>query len=104
MEDLKFKLENEKSETQRLTHELADTRGELDLTRRSGLTNANQQVEANAKAAEELRSCKKTIVDLEDVIEGLRRKEQKLVAEQKKKSETARQLVTKHTYFCHIYV
>lgn len=42
---------------------------------------------------EELKTLKRQVADQEDLIDSLRRKEQRLMADQKKRSEAARELV-----------
>jgi len=46
-----------------------------------------------SKLEEELKTCKRQCMDLEDIVEGLKRKEQKLLTDQKKRSEAARSVV-----------
>ena len=93
VENMKSQLEKERESSQQLKSEINAVKSELNEAHLNRKDNSSSMSVEVGKLEEELKSVKRACTDLEDMNDNLKRKEQKLLQEQKKKSEAARQLV-----------
>lgn len=93
IEDLKARLETKEAQKERAVDELLSTKAELDKALYSKSETHASIANESSKLEEEVKALKRSKEDLEDLNEGLKRKEQKLLTDQKKRSEAARELI-----------
>jgi len=100
IENLKAQLEGRDGDINRLKAEIAESKSQLDTLAssvhqapamdKSELIKIQDELQ---RARDEMKGYSRKILDLEDSIEVLKSREQKLIADQKKRSDAARELV-----------
>jgi chromosome segregation ATPase len=100
IENLKAQLEGRDGDINRLKAEIAESKSQLDTLAssvhqapamdKSELIKIQDELQ---RARDEMKGSSRKILDLEDSIEALKSREQKLIADQKKRSDAARELV-----------
>jgi chromosome segregation ATPase len=100
IENLKSQLEGHQSETITLRASLAECKAQLDIASSASLQGPQIDSFELAKLKDEIVMLKneltansRKVLDMEELIEVLKSREQKLIADQKKRSDAARELV-----------